>query len=385
MVAVFSDSWINDLVAQIYDGVTDREAMSGALEELGSKTGHMGYNVVQINLAAGSFYTDIISTNDASHPLHAMLEDRANEINPYFRPEFASSIVGEATFANETMPRREVETTEFYNDYLKPGGVTDIAGFFSVLDGGILNTVSILRGARDGFTDEQKSIYRRLAPHAIRAFDLRHKLGVANQQKHILEQVLNQQTLGIVLFNSRAKITWLNRSATNTLGQKNGLAWRAEQLVIENRRLNDQFQKKLLSLINDASRQDAVLHQEAFFIPKASGLMPYSISLSPIQMDQAFCGNGSPVAVGLIADPMKNHSVTTGQMMTLYGLTPAEADIAIKLSFGMSLEDIASLNGHKVTTTRNLLKRAFAKTGTGRQAQLARLVWASALPVNLKR
>ena len=70
-------------------------------------------------------------------------------------------------------------------------------------------------------------------------------------------------------------------------------------------------------------------------------------------------------------------------MVLQYGLTPAEGDVAVKISYGHSLEEIAQSNRHKVATTRNLLKRAFAKTGASRQAELSKIVWASAIPASL--
>ena len=61
-----------------------------------------------------------------------------------------------------------------------------------------------------------------------------------------------------------------------------------------------------------------------------------------------------------------------------YGLTPAEARLALHLSSGLSLDEAAGELGVAVGTVRTRLKQVFAKTGTHRQASLVRLLMADA-------
>ncbi|WP_293339607.1 alpha/beta fold hydrolase [Parvibaculum sp.] len=57
---------------------------------------------------------------------------------------------------------------------------------------------------------------------------------------------------------------------------------------------------------------------------------------------------------------------------TAFGLTPAEARLAARLRFGLSLKEAAEELGISVNTARNQLKSVFDKLGVNRQADLVR-------------
>jgi DNA-binding CsgD family transcriptional regulator len=62
-----------------------------------------------------------------------------------------------------------------------------------------------------------------------------------------------------------------------------------------------------------------------------------------------------------------------------FGLTPAEARLAVHLVTGKSLRSAAAKLGISYETARSQLKNIFNKTGTGRQAELV-VVILTALP-----
>lgn len=61
-------------------------------------------------------------------------------------------------------------------------------------------------------------------------------------------------------------------------------------------------------------------------------------------------------------------------LMRTYGLSRAEAKVAMLLGVGMSPANVASAAGVAVATVRNQLKAIFAKTDTHRQSELAALI-----------
>jgi DNA-binding CsgD family transcriptional regulator len=58
----------------------------------------------------------------------------------------------------------------------------------------------------------------------------------------------------------------------------------------------------------------------------------------------------------------------------LYGLTPAEAALAMEIAHGHGLKSAAELVGIERTTANTQLQRVFEKTQTHRQAELVRLI-----------
>jgi len=56
----------------------------------------------------------------------------------------------------------------------------------------------------------------------------------------------------------------------------------------------------------------------------------------------------------------------------LYGLTPAQAELAEALVAGKTLAEFAEETGRRTETVRKTLKYVFDKTNTARQAELVR-------------
>lgn len=72
----------------------------------------------------------------------------------------------------------------------------------------------------------------------------------------------------------------------------------------------------------------------------------------------------------LRSDPMPADELTD-----LMGLSPAEADISIKLASGLSPVEIAAAQGVSVGTVRAQLRSVYLKTGVRKQADLVASIW----------
>src|SRR5260370_1206604 len=75
-----------------------------------------------------------------------------------------------------------------------------------------------------------------------------------------------------------------------------------------------------------------------------------------------------------VIDPANRRSIPLAQIMDAYGLTPAEARVALAASSGSTILETAQLLKLSPNTIKTHLRRVFAKTATGRQAELAALI-----------
>jgi DNA-binding CsgD family transcriptional regulator len=76
----------------------------------------------------------------------------------------------------------------------------------------------------------------------------------------------------------------------------------------------------------------------------------------------------------MIGDPEREQRLSTIHLQELFGLTRAEARVAIRTLNGKGLQGIASDLSVTISTVRIHLQRVFEKTGTHRQAELVRLL-----------
>lgn len=82
--------------------------------------------------------------------------------------------------------------------------------------------------------------------------------------------------------------------------------------------------------------------------------------------------DGTSIVILLDLDECAQPSTATLQRM--FGLTPAEANLALAIAQGGTPDKIAASRRVSRTTVRSQLARVFAKTQTGRQAELVRLL-----------
>jgi DNA-binding CsgD family transcriptional regulator len=75
-----------------------------------------------------------------------------------------------------------------------------------------------------------------------------------------------------------------------------------------------------------------------------------------------------------IIDPANRRSIPLGQIMDAYGLTQAEARVALAASSGNTIGETAQLLKLSPNTIKTHMRRVFAKTATGRQTELAGLI-----------
>jgi DNA-binding CsgD family transcriptional regulator len=81
-------------------------------------------------------------------------------------------------------------------------------------------------------------------------------------------------------------------------------------------------------------------------------------------------------AVVFVADPAAGGDRATAgeRLRAIYGLTPAEAEVAVAVAGGEGLRAVAAGQGVALATVRTQAQQAYRKTGVRGQAGLARVV-----------
>jgi DNA-binding CsgD family transcriptional regulator len=81
-----------------------------------------------------------------------------------------------------------------------------------------------------------------------------------------------------------------------------------------------------------------------------------------------------PVAMLFVKTSFQRSLLQPEDLRARYGLTHAEAALAVEICAGDGLQAAANRRGVSLATARTHLARVFQKTGVGRQAELVRLI-----------
>jgi len=89
-----------------------------------------------------------------------------------------------------------------------------------------------------------------------------------------------------------------------------------------------------------------------------------------------FADMGMPDSAVLIfiVDPVNSSGVSISWLMDAHGLTPAEARVVQAAATGASIPIVARSLLLSQNTIKTHLRRVYSKTGTSRQAELARVI-----------
>jgi DNA-binding CsgD family transcriptional regulator len=149
--------------------------------------------------------------------------------------------------------------------------------------------------------------------------------------------VLDRMTFGIILVDEGGRVRYRNPSAGRILAQRDGLVVRNDRLMAGGRA---------------AERLDAALAA-----PRGGA------ARGPSRAKAVF-----------VVDPADIHSPAAPLLETMFGLTPTEVAVAVRLYEGVSIKDIARELYVGEGTVRWHMKNIVDKTGSRRQANLVRLI-----------
>ena len=103
--------------------------------------------------------------------------------------------------------------------------------------------------------------------------------------------------------------------------------------------------------------------------------LPLLLNVIPVWRLNASVGGTRPAHVAIfIREPDAPLMIDRPALMETFRITPREADVAVLLARGLSLEAIAADLGLRVGTVRYNLKRVFDKLGVHNQAAVVALI-----------
>jgi DNA-binding CsgD family transcriptional regulator len=174
---------------------------------------------------------------------------------------------------------------------------------------------------------------------------------------------------GGILIDAEGGVIGLNKEAQRHVGREVTLT--NGQVTATHRSANTELQR----LIDEALSADSgtsLATRGTVLLPRADGspLMAYVMTIA------AAGGNGAQSAKAMIVlvDTEKRREPTESVLRHAFGLTPAEARIAIAFAGGRDFQEIADDQGVNIGTVRKYFKSVLAKTNTSRQAELAILL-----------
>ncbi|MET3596410.1 DNA-binding CsgD family transcriptional regulator [Mesorhizobium shonense] len=292
-----------------------------------------------------------------------------------FLPRIARLPAGTLIPVWNLLPRESYQRSEFYNDFCRPGDMCHPIGVVlaNEPDMRVVFTCGRAKTAGD-FEPEHLDRLRRVGPHLVRAASVRLRLSRSELARDANAAALDRVAQGVLIVAANGEILFANRAAASLLAEADGI--RTERSVLRASRSADttQFQRLITAA---AERSDAAGGVMA--LTRTEPRRPLSVLVAPLTIESTWFVAGRPAAIVFVADPDSTPRTAQDQLRNLYRLTPAEAVVAMAIARGEGLQAVADELDISLTTARTHLQHIFEKTETRRQAELVRLIAATAL------
>ena len=280
--------------------------------------------------------------------------------------------VGRLVLSDEIIPLSDLRPTLFFEEVLRPQDVAHNAMIALAARDDFRVAFNLCRSAQRGpFGEDERRLLDWLVPHLRRSVQLAFRIDGYRALQSAAFDMLDRLSVGVVLLDRRARVVYVN-AAASTLGSDGGALHLGNATVAT---YSPPHSQRLAELIRAALRG---IPTGSMSVPRPSDGQLLTILVSSVRGRDIgrFADLCMPDAAVLlfIVDPANRAGVPTSWIMDAYGLTQAEAKVALAASSGLTMPETATRLGLSPNTIKTHLRRVFVKTGTGRQTELARLM-----------
>ncbi len=270
----------------------------------------------------------------------------------------------------------------FYAEFLGSYNLRYFGGAFLRNTMDDIVAFSVQRTIRQGHL--QNDAFRHLevlVPHLRRATQMSEQLHSVSMEASDYAAGFDRLSDGIVFLNDQGQIVHLNRSAAAMLKESDGLyvASRTLRAAVPEQ---DAVLSQMTAVIDIEPLADGYPVELA--ITRPSGLPAYFVSampIRPVETDEKSLRGACSVLV--IRDPIGFPPPKRETLRQAFGLTDAEASLALALAAGDTPAAYARRARIKMPTVRSQLSAIFRKMQVRRQADIVSLVTRLSAPFRL--
>jgi len=185
----------------------------------------------------------------------------------------------------------------------------------------------------------------------------------------ILEGVLDHLAVGIVVADPGLSVHYANRAALRLLTQEAPLRIEDGVLVSPLLGLLEKI-KVLMQALNEGSAGMAM--QNVLSLPRGNGASALELLTAPISDTDMLSQQPIRLFTLFVLDPTQGLDRAELTLCALYELTPTEGKVAVLLSRGYRIAEVARTLSIGMPTVRTHCQNLYRKTCTGSQGELIR-------------
>jgi DNA-binding CsgD family transcriptional regulator/PAS domain-containing protein len=280
--------------------------------------------------------------------------------------------VGTVIVREMIISRNEFCRTDYYNEWCKPQGVEATIAMNLLVEGPLSTVIAVSRRYAEGdFDVAETRLFVELIPHLQRAVQLQLRLAGLEGLPGGSADILNRLQQGVILVDGGARVIFANRAAESMLRAGQGLFLGRDGLQAE---IPGETRQLRRAIVDCAKQRLGFGGTGGHLRLSREHGVPVTVLVAPHHARLDWIDIVRPRAILFIADPEAKAAVRQQWLREDFGLTPAEAAVAVEVLEADGLQAAAGRLGISLATAHTHLAHVFGKTSTRRQAELVRLI-----------
>lgn len=349
---------IQDLLATLYDDLDQERPWERFLTALAAWT-----NSTFATLIIASAQNDLPGTFVTPH---ADAERSAAYLNSFFADDpFTGLPDGKVTSLGSFFGRYPPDSFAAYRQYLALAGGEQVLGVDLKFPGPFDARFRVSRSAdRPDFGPQDIAQLQSIVPHLKTAVRLYARLQFAHAEQNVFRSAAESMGVALLVLDTDGGLVSSNALADRFLRESEGIS-----LIQGSIRLADSDQQRALRQALSRPAAGDLDWQFRIERPRNGDLLARA---RPINLPTIHSGTGAMAL--FLSHPGHAAAPSIEQLRSYFGLSPAEARLAIHVFQGSSLVEAARHLNITHNAAKAQLKAVFAKTGAQRQTQLVAML-----------
>lgn len=308
-------------------------------------------------------------------------EQHFSSINPYPKLALQQFDAGKTLCALQCADSREMEATEFYNDWMRPNNWTlghiGAVLFNSDHRTGVLSVSPTSAQALDNVDRDVKALGL-LIPHVSRAIEVNQLLVNANFGANSFDAVLDCLDAAAIVLTANGTVQRFNAAAAKLFDDRHTIALdgRGVPYCID-KDSNDRLRKAIFA----TSGINSCRASELFRVDRGSSghkvhvgcvmrLQPNWADTNSVRLRVLSSISDGPSQLILLKEMENKQKIHPENLRKLFGLSQAEARVVAALASGQTLADYAKENAVSRNTLKSQMSSTFQKMHIGSQTEM---------------
>jgi DNA-binding CsgD family transcriptional regulator len=356
------------VIRLVYDAASHSRRWPDALSGLKQCLGASGVALAEFNFAnrTGKIYHAVGYDPAYLRQFRQHAASRNVWLNPgeWYSPNSIS-------FGEQIIAPENLVTTDFYHDWLEPQGFLHRLCAVIKRDHDRIVYLEAMRSESQGrFRELEGLLLQDLLPHLQEAT----QRGSHLWRLAVSGDIIDDLPFAVLVVDKGGGVLLTNRLAEETLRDQKGLSLGPNGLCAS-ASVTDQQLKGLIERTVATSVGEGHNPGGALMVRRGGNLLPLWVVVIPLNRRlRRVVDQEEEVALVFVSTPEQLGKIQETTLRTFYGLTAAEQRLTLLILEGRRLEEAAQSLHISVNTVRTHMKRIYAKTKTGCQTDLVRVL-----------